>query len=489
MGKNNKEEIQKSRENMGKQHNQASFGLAIGVLAMIVAIMFVGVMLLKTVSIPACLIVIVTLICIISKYALKYSFDELMGIMAESIRNGTAGLWFFVAIGGIIASWMMAGTVPAIIYYGLKLISPQVFLPAGFLLCSATALCTGTSWGTVGTVGIALVGIGQGMGIPLPITAAMIVSGAAFGDKMSPVSDTPNLVSMSAETELYSTLKAMIITMVPAYIISMVLFTVVGLKYGSSSMNYEVIEETRSVLAANFNLNPMVLLPIIVLLVLSVKKFPALPSMAIAIVIGFVVAIVFQGQGVAACLESLNSGFVIETGSEYVDPILNRGGLQNMLWTFSVAFLAISMGGLLDKCGYLNAIVAGLLKKVKTVGSLSLIVLLTSFIATASFSEVYLSLILNGTVYKSEFDKRGLSRSMLARLVSEGALMPAPMMPWTTFGAFCMATLGISGLEFAPYAFLNYLSPIVSLIMAYLGIGVIWNDKKNKGKRRFDEVK
>lgn len=469
-------------------HKQATFGLAIGVLLMIVCIMFIGVMWLKAISIPACLIVVITLVCTISCLKLKYKFDELMNIMAESLKNSTFGLLFFIAIGGIIASWMMSGTVPAIIYYGLNIISPKIFLPAGLLLCSITALCTGTSWGTVGTIGIALIALGQGMGIPLPITAAMIVSGAAFGDKMSPVSDTPNLISMSCGADLYESIKAMITTMTPAYIISFILFTVLGFKFAGSSINYEIIKETQTVLADNFNLNPIVLLPIVILLILSFKKYPSLPSMAVAIIAGIVVSIVLQGKTLSSCIEALNSGFVIETGSQYVDPILNRGGLQSMLNTFSIAFLAICMGGLLDKCGYLNAIVSGLLTKVNSVGSLSLIVIISSFISTASLGEAYLSFILNGSVYKKEFDKRGLNRAMLARLISEGALMPAPLMPWTTFGAFCLSTLGISGLEFAPYAFLNYLSPIVSLIMAYLGIGVVWKNKANKGKRKFDDI-
>lgn len=483
-----KSEQQSSGPEKSKEVKQASFGLSIGVLLMIIGIMFVGVMWTKKISVPASLIIIITLICVISSYVLKYSFSDLMEMMAESIKNGTFGLLFFVAIGGLIASWMMAGTVPAIIYYGLKMISPKIFLPAGFLLCSVTSLCTGTSWGTVGTMGIALVGIGQGMGIPLPVTAGMVVSGATFGDKMSPVSDTPNLTSISAGADLYETIKAMITTMTPAFIIAFILFTVEGFKFGNSSMNYKIIKETTSVLSDNFNLNPVVLIPIAVLIVLAVKKVPSLPSMAIAIVTGMVVAVIFQGCSITECLEGLNSGFVIKTGSKYVDPILNRGGLQNMMWTFSVAFLALCMGGLLDKCGYLNALVRGLMNKVRSVGSLSLTVLLTSFISTAAFSEAYLSFILNGTVYKSEFDKRGLNRAMLARLVSEGGLMPAPLMPWTTFGAFCMASLGISGLKFAPYAFLNYLSPLVSLVMAYLGLGVVWIDKANKGKRKFEEV-
>lgn len=465
---------------MESAKKKPSFGLAAAVLVGIIAIMFVGIMLLKTISVPACLILVVVMICTVSKLCLGYSFDELMGFMGENIKDSAVGLWFFVAIGAIIASWMISGTVPAIIYYGLKIISPKVFLTAGFLLCSLTALCTGTSWGTVGTIGIALVGIGQGMGIPLPITAAAIVSGAAFGDKMPPVSDTPNLAAISAGSSVYPSLKAMIITMVPAYIIALVLFSITGIKYGSSSMNYEIVKETQTTLAENFNLNPIVLLPVLVLLVLSVKKFPALPSMAIAVTTSIIVAVIFQGASLATCFESLNSGFSIETGSKYVDPILNRGGLQNVMGTFLIAFLAISMGGVLEKCGYLSALIKGLLKRVKSTSMLVLTVMITSILSTAAFSEAYISYILNGALYKDEFDARGLDRSMLARIISEGGLMLAPLMPWTTFGAFCMATLGISGLKYAPYAYLNYLSPIVSVILTFVGIGIIRakNDEK-----------
>ena len=472
-----------------KKKIEPGLGLSLFIVIMMTAIMFVGVMLTKKVSIPACLIIIITLVMVISKFQLGYSFDEMMGFMAESVKNGTFGLWFFVAIGGIIASWMISGTVPAIIYYGLNLISPKIFLPAGLVLCFATAFATGSCWATVGTVGIALVGIGQGMGIPLPVTCGMIVSGASCGDKISPVSDTPNLTSMSSDADLYDTIKAMITTITPAFVIAFIMFAVLGMRYAGSEMNYAIIKETQSTLKANFNLNPVVLLPIVILLILNIKKFPSLPSMAIAITIGYIIAIFVQGADPIACLESLNSGFVIKTGSEYVDPILNRGGLANMMWTFSVAFLAISMGGLLDSCGYLTVIVRGMLSRVKSVGALSLLVLVTSFITTGILSEVYLAIILNGALYKKDFNDKGLDTAMLARLISEGSLMPAPLMPWTTYGAFCLATFGISGLEFAPYAFLNILSPIVSCIMAYMGLGIVWKDKKNKGVRRFKDLK
>lgn len=464
-----------------------TFKLSLLALGSVIFSLVLCIMILKTVSIQVGLLMGMVFVTLISR-TLGYKFNDLMELIKQSIGESTFGLWFFIAIGAIIAAWMAAGTVPAIIYYGLGFISPTVFLPAGFILCTITALSTGTSWGTVGTVGIALIGIGQGLGIPLPVTAGMIISGAITGDKMSPVSDTPNLTSMSAGADLYDTIKAMIQTILPAFIITLALFVYMGIKYGSGDANLTVITETRSVLAANFNLNPIVMLPIAILIVLNVFKFPSLPSMTIAVIAGLVVAVIFQDATIPAALESLNSGFKIETGSTYVDPILNRGGIQSMMWTFSVAFMALSLGGILSKVGYMETLVAGLVDKAKTVGSLTLLVMVSSITSTAAFGEAYLSFILNGELFKKQFDKVGLNRAMLARIVSEGGLMLAPLMPWTTFGAFVTATLGISGFIFAPYAFMSFLSPIISVLMTYFGLAIVWNNKKNKGTRRFEDV-
>ena len=464
-----------------------TFKLSLLALGSVIFSLVLCIMILKTVSIQVGLLLGIVFVTLISR-TLSYKFNDLMELIKQSIGESTFGLWFFIAIGAIIAAWMAAGTVPAIIYYGLGFISPTVFLPAGFILCTVTALCTGTSWGTVGTVGIALIGIGQGLGIPLPITAGMIISGAITGDKMSPVSDTPNLTSMAAGADLYATIRAMIQTITPAFLITLALFIYLGLQYGSDEANLSVINETRQVLAANFNLNPVVMMPIVILLTLNVLKFPSLPSMAIAVIAGLVVAVIFQGASIPDALESLNSGFKIATGSDYVDPILNRGGIQSMMWTFSVAFMALSLGGVLSKVGYMEALITSLVKKAKTVGSLTLLVMVSSITSTAAFGEAYLSFILNGELFKKQFDKVGLNRAMLARTVSEGGLMLAPLMPWTTFGAFVTATLGISGFEFAPYAFMSFLSPIVSVLMTYLGLAIVWNNKKNKGTRQLANV-
>lgn len=470
-----------------KEFKKPTVGVSVIALGSVVVSLFLCLVILKTVSIQVGLLLGIVSVTLISR-TLGYRFEDLLKLMAQSIQESTFGLWFFFAIGAIIASWMAAGTVPAIIYYGLGIISPKIFLPAGLLLCSAVSMATGTSWGTIGTVGIALIGIGQGLGIPLEITAGMVISGSLFGDKMSPVSDTPNITSMAAGADLYESIKAMFQTMTPAYIIALIIFTILGVKHGGGEGNLAIIEETRSVLASNFNLNPVVMLPIVILMILSFKKFPSLPAMAIGVVSGLIVAVVFQKVNIPNALEFLNSGFVISTGSSYVDPILNRGGIQSMMWTFSVTFMALSLGGILGKVGYMDAIIASFIDKAKTVGSLSLIVVLSSLISVAAFGDVYLSYVLNGTLFRKEFDRRGLNRAMLARLVSEGVCMPAPLLPWTVFGSFVTATLGVSGFAFAPYAFLNYLSPIISVIMTYMGIAIVWNNKKNKGKRKFSEV-
>lgn len=470
-----------------QEFKQPSFKLAALALLSVIFSLVLCIMIFKTVSIQVGLLLGMVFVTLISRI-LGYRFNDLMVLMQKSIGESTFGLWFFIAIGAIIAAWMAAGTVPAIIYYGLGFISPTIFLPAGFILCTITALSTGTSWGTVGTVGIALVGIGQGLGIPLPITAGMIISGAITGDKMSPVSDTPNLTSMSAGADLYETLKAMIQTIAPAFFVTLALFIYLGFQYGSDAANLTIINETRSVLADNFNLNPIVMLPIAILLTLNVIKFPSLPSMTIAVISGLVVAVVFQGASVPEALEFLNAGFEISTGSVYVDPILNRGGIQSMMWTFSVAFMALSLGGILSKVGYMETLIAGLVSRAKTVGSLTLLAMASSMTSTAAFGEAYMSFILNGELFKEQFDKVGLSRAMLARIVSEGGLMMAPIMPWTTFGAFVTATLGISGFAFAPYAFMSFLSPVISVLMTYLGLAVVWNNKKNKGVKRFENV-
>lgn len=455
------------------------FSASIFVLLSIVAILIVGIMVLG-VDIHV-LLILGLVVTVIVSFRLGYTFDDLMEGMKTSIGRAMTALLIFILIGAIIGSWITAGTVPALIYYGLKFLTPKFFLPIGLILCSITSLCTGTSWGTAGTIGIALMGMGMGLGIPAPIVAGMIVSGAFFGDKMSPISDTTNLAAVSAGADLYDHIKAMLYTTVPSYIIALILYTIIGFKYASGTGDTGDILLIQDTLKSTFNLNPIVILPMIVLLVLSLKKVNAVIAMVLGSATGLIVAMIFQGIGLGEALSSINYGYTAASGVNLVDNLLMRGGIQSMMWTFSLSFIALCLGGVLEQVGYLKVLIAGVLKKIKSVGGLVTTVIATTILGNAAMGEIYLGIILNGSLYKEAFDQRGLKRSMLSRTLEEGGTLTGALIPWTTAGAFMAATLGVPTVEYAKYAFLSLINPIVAIVFAFLGVFVLWEDKDKKG--------
>lgn len=458
-----------------------SFKLSLFVLTSVIAILILGMTLLDL-DMHVLLILALSFTCIVS-FRLGYRFDELMQGMQKSISKVMPAMMIFILIGVIIGSWITAGTVPAIIYYGLKLLTPGLFLPIGLLLCSITSLATGTSWGTMGTIGIALMGMGSGLGIPAPLTAGMVISGAYFGDKMSPISDTTNLSAAASGADLYDHVKSMAYTAAPSYIIVLILYTLMGLRYSSGNVNQAEVDLIVNSLGENFNMNPIVFLPMIVLFTLNIKKVPAIHAMLIGSAVAVVVAILAQGVSLHEAILSLNYGYSGNTGVELVDNLLNRGGIQSMMWTFSLAFIAISLGGVLEHVGYLRALVHGFIQKINNPGLLSIVVILSTTIGCAALGEVYLSLILNGNLYREDFKEKGLKLSMLSRYLEEGGTLTQVFIPWTTGAAFIATTLGVSTFEYAPYALLNYINPLVSIILSFLGIYVLWEDKPVKGIR------
>lgn len=459
-----------------------SFGQSLFVFASIVAFLIAGIMWLH-VDIHVLLILGLTVATLVSM-KLGYNFEELTDGMKNSVSRAMTAMMIFILIGAIIGTWITAGTVPALIYYGLQFLTPKFFLPIGLLLCSFTSLATGTSWGTAGTIGIALMGMGVGLGIPAPIVAGMVVSGAFFGDKMSPISDTTNLSAVSAGADLYDHIKAMSYTTIPSYIIAMVIYTFIGFKYANGTGNPEDIEIIQSTIAANFNLNPIVILPMVVLFGLNLKKVPAVPAMIIGAATAIIVAIVFQGTSLSAALSAVNYGYGNETGVALVDNLLMRGGIQRMMWTFSLSFIALCLGGVLEKVGYLRALIVGFIGKIKTAGGLVLTIICSTMLSNAAMGEIYLGIILNGTLYKDEFQKRGLKPAMLSRLLEEGGTLTGPLIPWTTAGAFMATTLGVSTMQLAPFALLCIINPILSIVLSFMGVFVLWENKPVKGLRK-----
>ncbi|MDW7668168.1 MAG: Na+/H+ antiporter NhaC [Bacillota bacterium] len=461
-----------------KTKKEPSLTASLLVFLSIVGILILGIFLLE-VDIHVLLVLGLCVTCLVSlKYG--YTLDELIKGMERSISRAMTALLIFILIGTIIGSWISAGTVPALIYYGLNILTPGLFLPIGLILCSLTSLSTGTSWGTAGTIGIALMGMGVGLGIPAPIVAGMVVSGAFFGDKMSPISDTTNLAAVSAEANLYDHIKAMSYTTIPSYAIALFIYTIIGLKYANGSGNVSDIKLIQGTIFSSFNLNPMVILPMVILFTLNLLRFPAVPAMIIGTLTGVIVAVIFQGISIAEALSAVNYGYTNKTGIALVDNLLIRGGIQNMMWTFSLSFIALCLGGVLELVGYLRVLIKGILSKVKNIGSLVTLVIGTTILGNASMGEIYLGIILNGTLYKEAFKERDLRPEMLSRLLEEGGTLTGALIPWTTAGAFMASTLGVPVVEYGRYAFLNIINPLLSVILSFMGIFILRYKKVNE---------
>lgn len=417
-------------------------------------------------------------ICLIwtgaNAYMLGCSYLEIRQFMSEAIARALPAIYIFILIGMVIASFMHAGTIAALMYYGLSWISPGLFLPLGMLLCAFMSVATGTSWGTVGTLGVVFIGIGGAMGMPLPLVAGMVVCGATFGDKMSPVSDTTNLAAMSAGTNLYRHIYSMMFTTIPTFLLVLVIFSVIGLGYRESQLASGELGSIQNALAESYRLAPVVtFIPIIVLALLSVLRIAAEVSMTASILSAVAIAVVFQGGSPTDVLNALWANSPGNTGIASLDDLLGRGGIVSMSWTLLLALMALALGGIMHSAGFLRSLLAGLIARVKHVAALVASTIGSGLIGNMAMGEAYISIILNCQLFRDKYSQEGLDSAILSRSVEEGSTMTTGLIPWTTAGAFYTATLGIPVLEYAPYAFFNYLNAAVAIAMATLGLGLL----------------
>lgn len=451
-----------------------SFRQALLTFAAIVAVIGVGLFYLQT-SLHS-LMLICLLIAGVSAWRLSSDgFKSIREAMNSGIQGALSAIYIFILIGVLIAAFIQSGTVAALIYYGLEFISPVVFLPAGLILCSFMSVATGTSWGTVGTAGVVLMGIGEAMGIPLPLVAGMVVSGACFGDKMSPVSDTTNLAAMSSGTDLYSHIKSMLYTTGPAYLIALAVFTFIGLGYIDNHLPQADLDAMLAGISNTYSINLLCLLPFVVMLVMSLNKISAEVAMMTAAVVAVVMAVVMQGAEFTAVLGSLYGGGSFETGVATLDKLFGRGGISSMMWTLSLALMALALGGILSGFGLLRVLIAGILSRVKRAASLITTTILACFVGNMSMGEAYMSIILGGQLFGDAYDKHNIDRAVMSRSLEEGATLTTALIPWTTGGAFFASTLGVEVLDYAPWALLNWMNPLLSIVLAYLGIAIFRN--------------
>jgi NhaC family Na+:H+ antiporter len=413
--------------------------------------------------------------------AYGHRLEDMIAHMLKAISDSMGGILILLFIGSLMGAWIACGSVPYIIYIGLKIISPQWFLLTACIMCAILSAFTGTSWSTVGTLGIAFMGIGYGLGIPPAMTAGAVVSGSWFGDKQSPLSDTTNFAPIIAGTTLYKHMYSMLFTTTPALLIALIVYAVIGIQFKATVLDTAVIDSIRSGLESAFILNPLLLIPPLLMIVLVVKKVDPFVTLISASLFGVIFAIIIQGSSFTSALTSLHYGFTSNTGVAEVDKLLSRGGLNGMMWTVSVLMLAIPFGAALEKIGVFEALISRLMTKIKTAGGVVTTALLTDMALIYGAGELFTAMLITGRSYAKSFDEKGLDRAVLSRTMEDGGTMFSPLCPWNPNGVVVTGALGVATFAYAPYAIMNLATPIFAIVFAFMGIGML--------KAGYDEFK
>lgn len=405
---------------------------------------------------------------------LGYKWDEVEKFMIQGISKAMQSIMILVIIGVLIGVWLDAGVVPAMIYYGLHILKPSIFFVATVLICSITALATGTSWGTMGTMGVALMGIGYGLGMDPAMTAGAILSGAYFGDKMSPLSDTTNLAPAMAGTDLMSHIKFMLLPTGIVYGITLISFGIMGvLQYQGGQADLTAVVTLEEKLSEMFTINPLLLLPPVIVILAVALKVPAIPGITLGIIAGAVVGLIFQPECSVGTLFSCGmNGFSCETGIYEIDELLNTGGLMNMMFSVSMTIIAMMFGGIMEATHQLEVIVDKLKVLVKKPFGLVALTEVTCVVSNAIMPEQYISIVVPGRMYADEYKKHGLSATTLSNALESAGTVSSALIPWNTCGVFIASTLGVTAMQYAPFALFNWMMPIGCLIMAALGITI-----------------
>lgn len=413
--------------------------------------------------------------------------------MQRAVVNGvslaTSAIFILLAVGALIGSWILSGTVPALIYYGLKILDPAWFYPAACIICALVGLSIGSSWTVAGTIGVALMGVAIGLGLDPAITAGAVISGAYLGDKMSPLSDTTNLAPAVAGSELFSHIRHMTWTTGPSFVIALLLFTGLGLSAQADAGRIDVMDATLAALDERFDIGLHLLIPLLILLVMAARKVPAFPTIAIGALIGAVFAVLFQREAVlelaavnsdnpllqliGGAWRSLFDGYQADTSDAMLDSLLNRGGMASMLNTVWLIMCAMAFGSCMERAGLLDRLIEGVLRAVRGPRSLIVTTILTAIGVNVIASDQYIAIVLPGRLYRLEFDKEGLDAVNLSRAIEDGGTMTSALVPWNTCGAYMAATLGVGTLHYLPYAFFNWLCPLIAIALAVAGFRML----------------
>lgn len=396
-------------------------------------------------------------------------WSDIQDTVKRVVGDSATTLLILLSVGMMVGIWIIGGTVPTLLYYGLKICSPNIIVPLTFVLCAITSLFTGSSFGSIATMGLALFGVGTSMGISAPLMAGAVCSGAFFGDKLSPLSDTTNVAADMSGTPLYDHIGSMMYTTVPATVICLVLYTVLGIRNASANADLSNIELMLDTLGANFNISVIALIPALLVLVTSALKVPAVPAMLGCTAVSGVFACLLQKVSLSAMLGAAMNGFSSDTGVVMVDKILSRGGMTSMYSTVAIIILSATMGAVLEKSGVIDSLVNNvLLKAVHKPCGLILSTMVYCYSLLLISGHQVMPIILGGRTFRPAYDRMGIQSKVLSRTLEDTCTIGAPLVPWGTSCAYMFSVLGI-GIAYIPYSFLCYIVPLFSILYACTG--------------------
>ncbi|ENZ9220166.1 Na+/H+ antiporter NhaC [Enterococcus hirae] len=466
-----------------KKKGKPSFKEAVFVLLVIVASIAIGVVGLKlspNITILAA-IGMIMLYAVVKRYPTEWLHEGII----NGIKPGIIPIFIFILVGALIAVWIQAGIIPTLMVIGFKLISVKWFVPSVFVVCAIVGSAVGSAFTVMSTIGIAFFGIGTTLGINPALVVGSIVSGAVFGDKMSPLSESTNLAAAIVDADLFKHIKHMMWSTVPAFVVSFFLFMVLGHTNRETSLT--AIREVTDILEANFTISFWSLIPLFLMLLCAWKKVPAI--LTILLNIAVVVGMIFI-QNPQTSLSSLatviESGFVATTGNQQIDSLLSRGGIESMMPTVSLIILTLSLGGLLIEFGLISTVMDVVSKKMTNTPKLIFTTLMTSIGVNLFIGEQFLSVILPGNAFKETYQKAGFDPTVLGRTLEDGGTVINYLVPWGIAGSFVASTFGIPTLTYLPFVFFSLLSPVFSMVSAFTGLGIEKIDEKPNGTLGID---
>ncbi|WP_321390116.1 Na+/H+ antiporter NhaC [Emcibacter sp.] len=425
---------------------------------------------------------------------LGHSWVEIETAIIDGITVALRAILILLVVGALIGTWIAGGIVPTLIVYGLEILDPAYFYLASCIICAIVSLSTGSSWTTAGTVGVALIGVAQAFDLSPAITAGAIISGAYFGDKMSPLSDSTNLTAAVARADLFDHIRNMVWTTAPGILIALVLYAALGFGAGSSE-NMDLSATTDAINSIFYTGWPM-LIPLLVVLGLAALRMPPIPTLLLGTLLGAVYAIVFQTDalsqygvflgggdyvGVKAMWTAFFAGFKVVTGNEAVDELLSRGGMSSMLTTVWLILSAMILGAVLEHTGMIARLIGASMASMKRVGSLIATTVSVCIGTNIIASDQYIAIVVPGRMLAPTYERLGLAPSALSRTLEDSATLTSPLVPWNTCGAFMAATLGVATFDYLPFCFLGLLTPLIAILYGYLGIKIVRREEKTQG--------